>query len=261
MKYYVVADVHGFYTELRQALTEKGFFHDTDPHRLVVCGDLFDRGREALGLQAFIAEGMERGEVILIRGNHEDLMEALLQDWENFGYMRSHHRTNGTVDTVLQLTESPILVGVNAGEVKRKLLQTPFIRDMLPQMQDYCETAHYIFVHGWIPCEAYGPEGQESRFFYRADWRDAGAADWARARWYNGMEAAREGVTEPHKTIVCGHWHTSYGHARIEGVGSELGADADFSPYRAAGIIALDACTARSHRVNCVVIEDEPLHA
>lgn len=74
------------------------------------------------------------------------------------------------------------------------------------------------------------------------------------------MEAARQGVIAPHKTIVCGHWHTSYGHARIEGVGSELGADADFSPCRAAGIIALDACTARSHRVNCVVIEDEPLH-
>ena len=38
MKYYVVADVHGFFDELKLALTEKGFFTDTEPHKLIVCG-------------------------------------------------------------------------------------------------------------------------------------------------------------------------------------------------------------------------------
>ena len=58
------------------------------------------------------------------------------------------------------------------------------------------------------------------------------------------------------KTIVCGHWHCSYGHSEYEGIGSEFGPDADFSPYYAPGIIALDACTAHSGRVNVVVLED-----
>ena len=40
MKYYVVSDVHGFYTPLVSALKEKGFFDDKEPHKLIVCGDL-----------------------------------------------------------------------------------------------------------------------------------------------------------------------------------------------------------------------------
>ena len=39
----------------------------------------------------------------------------------------------------------------------------------------------------------------------------------------------------------------------------KFGPDADFSPYYAPGIIALDACTAHTGFVNCIVIEDEEL--
>ena len=44
MRYYVISDVHSFYSESVQALSEKGFFEDKSPHKLIVCGDLFDRG-------------------------------------------------------------------------------------------------------------------------------------------------------------------------------------------------------------------------
>ncbi len=47
MRYYVVADPHGFFTEMKTALEEKGFFSDAEPHKLIICGDLFDRGAEA----------------------------------------------------------------------------------------------------------------------------------------------------------------------------------------------------------------------
>jgi hypothetical protein len=88
------------------------------------------------------------------------------------------------------------------------------------------------------------------------DWRNADEALWSRARWINGMEAAHHGIRVPGKTIVCGHWHCSFGHFAYEKDGSEFGRDANFSPYRAEGILALDACTAHSGKVNCVVIED-----
>ena len=61
---------------------------------------------------------------------------------------------------------------------------------------------------------------------------------------------------DENKTIVCGHWHTSYGHSKYEHKGTEFGEDADFSPYYGPGIIAIDACTAFSGKVNCLVIED-----
>ena len=48
MRYYVISDVHSFYSETMQALSEKGFFEDKSPHKLNVCGDLFDRGSESV---------------------------------------------------------------------------------------------------------------------------------------------------------------------------------------------------------------------
>ena len=43
---------------------------------------------------------------------------------------------------------------------------------------------------------------------------------------------------------------------KYEHKGTEFGEDADFSPYYGPGIIAIDACTAFSGKVNCLVIED-----
>jgi len=77
------------------------------------------------------------------------------------------------------------------------------------------------------------------------------------ARWINGMLAAR--TAQADKTVVCGHWHTSYGHSRLEKKCTEFGPDADFSPYYGSAIIALDACTVHSHKINVLVIEDEEL--
>ena len=70
-------------------------------------------------------------------------------------------------------------------------------------------------------------------------------------------EKKNDVVEEKEKTIVCGHWHSSWGHCRLEGKCSEFGKDSDFSPFYAEGIIAIDGCTAYSGRVNCIVLEDE----
>ena len=66
-------------------------------------------------------------------------------------------------------------------------------------------------------------------------------------------------VIEDGKTIVCGHWHASYGHSKIHRKCTEFGPDAIFAPFNDKGIMALDACTAHSGFVNCVVIEDDLL--
>ena len=63
-------------------------------------------------------------------------------------------------------------------------------------------------------------------------------------------------LIEPAKTVICGHYHASYGHSVINDTCSEYGADADFSPFYADGIIAIDACAAASGKINCVVVED-----
>ena len=260
MRYYVVADIHGFYSELIIALTEKGFFKDENPHKLIVCGDLFDRGQEAFKLQEFIIDLMKKDEVILIRGNHEDLILKLVNDYHRWmvePVVYTAHWSNGTVGTVMQLTGMDLQeITINAKAMKMRMENTPFFKKILPAMVNYFETEHYIFVHGWISCNASGYGGVASNFSYNSEWRNADYIDWDFARWYNGIEAANQGVIEPNKTIVCGHWHCSYGHAKFEKKGEERGENADYSPYYGKGIIALDACTALSKKVNCLVIED-----
>lgn len=87
MRYYVTADVHGYFSELKDALTQQGFFADQEPHKLIVCGDLYDRGTEASQLQAFILELLAQDQVILIHGNHEDLTLNLLNNWYRRSYL------------------------------------------------------------------------------------------------------------------------------------------------------------------------------
>lgn len=257
MKYYVVADVHGYFDELQAALTEQGYFADSEPHKLVVCGDLFDRGKQAKELQTFVLDLLEKDEVILIRGNHEDLAVELLHDWPQGGYLRSYHHSNGTVGTVCQLTGLSVAELLSNPEAAgREFLHTPYMQTLIPAMQDYYETPHYIFVHGWIPCALTRLGRHEVQYASFDNWRAATPEAWEAARWLNGMEAAHGGVTEPGKTIVCGHWHCSFGHAHYEGRGGEFDNDPDFTPYYGDGIIALDACTPISGRVNCIVVRD-----
>ena len=257
MKYYVVADVHGFCSILTETLKEKGFFEDKEPHKLIICGDLFDRGQEAEELQKFILELMEKDEVILIKGNHDELLVNMLNFWHRASYLEGHHNSNGTVDTVCQLTD----IGLsdlydNPNEVYYRMRETPFMKKILPSMIDFFETEKHIFVHGWIPCESV--RQNDFSVAYRAidNWRNASEKQWSSARWTNGMDAANDGVIEDGKTIICGHWHSSYGHSRFEKKCSEFGDDADFTPYYGKGIIAIDACTVRSKRINCVLIEE-----
>ena len=152
--------------------------------------------------------------------------------------------TNGTYQTALQLTGfDPTMARIRNYDFADAAKATPYYKTIIPSMLDCYETDHYVFVHGWIPCI----HSRKGYSYYR-EWRDASAGEWHTARWYNGMDAVRTCMEE--KTIVCGHWHTSYGHSKYEGKCSEFGRDADFSPYYAPGIIALDG------QVNVITLDD-----
>lgn len=262
MKYYVVADVHGFYDAMVKALTEQGYYTDKEPHKLIICGDLFDRGSQSKEIERFVLDLLERDEIILIRGNHEDLLVDFIDKLPTYSKMLeyTHHFSNGAVYTVADLTDSTLTeMKQHPEEIVARMKETGFYKTILPAMLNYYETEHYIFVHGWIPAIAHGFSGEVDYFKYDPNWRNADGAGWYFSRWYNGMLAAHQGVIEPNKTIICGHWHTSFGHSKYEGKGEEFGDGEDFTPYRADGIIALDACTVHSQMVNCIVLDDDEI--
>ena len=251
MRYYIASDIHGYFLEFHHALAKAGYFNDTEPHKLILLGDLFDRGHEAKKVESFVLDLLDKDEVILVRGNHEDLFEELVTDDHGMPY--KHHMSNGTFDTAMQLTGFDLVTAVFESDAfVEAAKQTPFFRQILPKMRNYYETAQYVFVHGWIPCIK-----ETTGYSYCTDWRNATDMEWREARWYNGIDAAI--TSQEEKTVVCGHWHTSYGHSKFLNKGSEFGSDACFEPYYNTGIIAIDGCISFSGIVNVVVIEDDEI--
>jgi serine/threonine protein phosphatase 1 len=112
MRYYVTSDTHGFFQYLHKSLTEAGFFADKQPKKLILCGDMMDRGDQAVEMQSFMLDLLQKDELIFIRGNHEDLMRDFLRDFtaakDRVGFLLgigNHHLSNGTFSTACQLAE------------------------------------------------------------------------------------------------------------------------------------------------------------
>lgn len=252
-KFFICSDIHSFFNEWQQAMGAQGFDASNPNHIVVVLGDLFDRGPDAFKCFEFVKDMANQKRLIYIRGNHEDLLEALVEEIIDGRRISYHHISNKTLDTVSQLTDiNPFdlqlgFIDRTYVEAKMNAVLAFFNKNCL----DHYEVGRYVFVHGWVPQEANGA--------IPSDWRERG--DWARARWTNGMEQHALGHKLPDKTIICGHWHCSYGyhlnHPECEDIPPKSAPyfNEAFLPYAADGIIAIDACTAHTGRVNCVCLE------
>ena len=243
--YFVVADPHGYCAILKKYLRKAGFDIKNKEHKLIVCGDLMDRGLEAIEMLNFVQKLAKQDRLIYIRGNHEDLYLDCMAEMKQFDgqVVNPIHYHNGTYSTCQQLA----------------IRQEEYISLIANKTIDYFELGNYIFVHGWIPVNVKdnlpSQYARGRNFEFNEDWRKADGQDWAAARWINGIEAAQKGITEKGKTIVCGHWHTGYGHYNYHNVGADEHDCCDI--YRDEGIIALDACTALSQKVNILVLTDD----
>ena len=254
-KYFVMSDIHSFYNEMITALKLKGFDDKNPDHILIVCGDLFDRGPDAVRVFEFVKDMAEKDRLIYVCGNHEELLFDCANEIRRGRGVSHHHFFNGTFDTVCQFT----------GMSKYDLCFGPFDKDeyekkMMPVLNfinfnavDYAEAGDYIFVHGWVPCDpALGNVAD--------DWY-LSTADWDSAKWINGMQAWHKGARLPGYTIVCGHFHSSWGHSHLHLDRKEFPQknredwQKSFEPFVDEGIIAIDACTACTGFCNCLVLE------
>ena len=243
MKYFISADIHGFYDEWQTALRDSGFDISNPKHKIIVCGDLFDRGHQPKEIIDFILSHKDK--FILIRGNHEDLMQEMID--RNY-YLR-HDLTNGTVYTMFDLYQGWRISEFNY----KKIAKETGLQEVLDMCVDYFETKNCIFVHGWIPID-------ESQLKYDSDWRNASKERWEKARWTNPVLMYKHNIFEPDKTIVCGHWHCSaLWHEQHPEKYDEFGSKENFKPFITKNVIALDACTAHTKKVNCIVIEENLL--
>ena len=240
MKYFVSSDIHGFYDEWMKTLKDKGFDINNPNHKIIICGDALDRGRQPKQIIDFILSNKDK--VIIVRGNHEDLMEEMILRNNS----TSMDLSNGTAYTIVDLYPEWQISEFDLSKIARETR----LQEMLDFCVDYFETDHYIFVHGWIPII-------ENYYLYDENWRTARKERWQQARWTNPVEMYKYEIYEPNKIIVCGHWHCSaLWHEQYPEQYEAFGEMSNFEPFITDKMIALDACTAYSKKVNVVVLND-----
>ncbi len=256
--YFIVTDVHSFYSKMIKALTDAGYDKDNPDHIFVSLGDLFDRGDESYEMLMFV-NSIPGDRKILIRGNHEDCLEDALvrHSFRTYDY---HNQTDKTVKAFYQ-HEHPDenLDLVPTFDICEWVLKWEPYKQYISELEEYAViNSQYVLVHGWLPYWINDFKALE--LADRADWRDA--------RWTNGMKDWHNGHKIKGYTVVCGHWHTSYGHCKyhhdgVQFIDPEYDYEAfgitpyeNFDPFVDDGIIALDACTAYSGQVNTMVVNE-----
>lgn len=266
MKYFVFSDIHGFYNILLNELKNKGFDEDNKDHMLISIGDNFDRGNQNYEMYLFLKKMKEKNKIVLIKGNHEDLLIELIER----GYPISRDYSNGTYDTLNELYKKLFNVKEDIKnndylDLYRKLKAEGFI-SLIDEMLDYYETPNYVFTHGFIPINGNWSYYSNSNCSYNLEWRNSSRDKFKNSRWINGIEMSiKYGIGEPNKKIVIGHYHSSYGNVRKDLPNDlpdsilekyEFSSLDYFEPYTDERIVAIDACTVLTKKINLLVIDD-----
>lgn len=231
-KLFVVSDIHGHYTLLKEALQNAGFDKSNETHWLICCGDYFDRGEENAEVLSFF-ERLPRK--VLLRGNHEDMLLKLLQT----GKLLPHHYINGTVSTLKSFFGKYSIDPVDDTiDFSGKTRTVDRVCRFIEETVDYYETEHFVFVHGWLPENGETETGRKK-------------AAWGSARWTKWTEKYTGQRPLPDKTLICGHMPAFFAKA-FDPARKENSADIFYGN----GMIAIDAGTYDSGQINVLLLED-----
>lgn len=237
-KIFVVSDIHGHFTPLKEALDKAGFDRDNQDHLLVCCGDYFDRGSENVQVLKFFEQLQHK---VLLRGNHEDMLLKLFQT----GTLLPHHYINGTIRTLENFFGKYFIDPIDDTiDFSGKTRTVDRICDFIEETVDYFETKNYVFVHGWLPENAQTTALRQS----------AGCDAWEKARWTKWTEQYCGLRPLADKTLVCGHVPTFYA-TKFDTTRAKKNADI----FCGNGLIVLDAGTYDSKHINVLVLEDKLL--
>ena len=263
-KIFAVSDIHGDFNALISGLEEAGYDENNENHLLISVGDAFDRGEESLAVYEYLKRLSDKGKAIILKGNHTNFLVDYLtgKDIKPFNYYNNGTKT--TLADFLHRTdpfESWCMIDQNIKEptygdfarwISNARLEImheyPELLKWLKERPYYYETKHYIFTHGGIDTLAsdwHSPYCERYNF-----------TDWEALIWDDGSFFGKS-INNTDKTVVIGHFGTNH-LRKMYDTGRD---DAKWSILKRddGRVIAIDATTIISHKVNVLVIEDEEL--
>ena len=153
-KIFVVSDVHGHCSLLKEALMKAGFDKDNQEHLLVCCGDYFDRGSENVDVLKFFERLKHK---VLLRGNHEDMLLKIFET----GKIMPHNYINGTMQTLSDFFGRYFVDPSNdTVDFSGQTRTVDRLCEFIDETVNYFETDKYVFVHGWLPDNAKSAEAR-----------------------------------------------------------------------------------------------------
>ena len=233
---------------------------------LHIVGDIFDRGQESIALYNYLKELTDKKKAIVLTGNHHfmliDFLECNNPYLCFFNYRRNglsatiddfSHRTMGW-DTLINLKYSSdeqrkmsdqdwnkeweLFIKDTSKEINEEF---PDLLPWLKSLPDFLELKNSIITHGMIDCT-------------HGNWRTP-LQGWKDCHWAKPKDAAflRNDTGK----------HIYLGHIDADTIREcyHLEPDNETLFTRPGGDVTyLDSCTILTHKVNMVVIDDEPIN-
>lgn len=270
MKYFAISDTHGHHSEAIKALQEAGWDENNANHKLIVVGDITDRGGEALAHIEWLKRLTDEGKAIVCKGNHDQFILGFFKNRDqSFNWMHNglnttiddlDHRT-GSFETYCVMTDKPMTTGTFAEwqRITAKSIQKeyPWMKEWFENLPNYYETENYIFTHGIVDWRVDDwHNSQMQKYNCQQGWMSnhwASPEDFLKFRNYTG------------KKLVVGHLNASLMRYTLEFKGrgnydyytyhpeNEIYFNEDINTY------FIDTMTVVTKRVNVLVVDDEPL--
>jgi len=229
---FVVSDIHGHYTVLKDALDVAGFDETNPEHHLLALGDYFDRGKENAAVYEYIHRLMTLGKADGLLGNHDLFLLEFLEGDDEKTVFNAHF--NGT-DVTLEDFSGMRYDQANHDAIRRAIMSRyPELYSWLKQLPLYIEHEDYVFTHG-------GLDGSDP------DWRST-----PRETFVWNYQSGLPGLKG--KTIVVGHERTPQVRMKRGVSGLTLDDPAMSAPYYEDGVIYIDPFVEQTKRMNVLTL-------
>lgn len=265
-KLFFVSDIHGNYDALISSLKEAQFDENNPDHKLIVLGDVFDRGRQNLEVFTYLKHLTDIERAIVLLGNHGKFLLDYLSGKSVSPMNYIYNGTNETLADFFHQTapfetwyimegikhptnaDFAVWIGNTCHDIKEEY------PDLLPWLKEcpyYFESEHYIGVHASLDTEAL--DWHNPQFAWRS-----GLSGWDALDFDDGSFLGKRMTNVNGKTVVAGHFATNRLRERYK-----LGSVDDFSILDVNNEnghkVFIDGCTILTGKVNVYVVEDNLL--